>query len=81
LAAGKAARLKGFEFPRALHLDPHAFSIDHDLITPKMSLKRPQLFKYYHKQVIWAACTASAVAAGNWQPETYNCLPCGEALP
>jgi long-subunit acyl-CoA synthetase (AMP-forming) len=44
-------RLKGFEFPRALHLEPHAFSIDHDLITPKMSLKRPQLLKYYKKQV------------------------------
>lgn len=52
LPAGKAARLKGFEFPKAVHLDPEAFSIDHDLITPKLSLKRPQLLKYYKSKVI-----------------------------
>lgn len=52
--AGKAARLKGFEFPKAIHLEPHPFSIEHDLITPKLSLKRPQLLKYYKKQVIKA---------------------------
>lgn len=50
-SAGKDARLKGFEFPKGVHLDAEAFSIDHDLITPKMSLKRPQLLKYYKKQV------------------------------
>jgi long-chain acyl-CoA synthetase len=49
--AGKEVRLKGFEFPKAVHLDPEPFSIDNDLITPKMSLKRPQLLKYYQKQV------------------------------
>lgn len=48
---GKEVRLKGFEFPKAVHLDPEPFSIDNDLITPKMSLKRPQLLKYYQKQV------------------------------
>jgi long-subunit acyl-CoA synthetase (AMP-forming) len=50
-AAGKEARLKGFEFPKALHLDPEPFSIEHDLITPKLSLKRPQLLKYYKAKV------------------------------
>jgi long-chain acyl-CoA synthetase len=51
LPAGKEARLKGFEFPKAVHLDAAAFSIEHDLITPKLSLKRPQLLKYYKAQV------------------------------
>lgn len=58
LAAGKAARLKGFEKPKAIHLEPHPFSIEHDLITPKLSLKRPQLLKYYKKQVS-KACSAA----------------------
>jgi long-chain acyl-CoA synthetase len=49
--SGKDARLKGFEFPKALHLEPHPFSIQQDLITPKMSLKRPQLAKHYKAQV------------------------------
>ena len=49
--AGKESRLKGFEFPKALHLDPAPFSIEADLITPKMSLKRPQLLKHYKTQV------------------------------
>ena len=51
--AGKGARLKGFEFPKAVHLDSENFSIDHDLITPKMSLKRPQLLKYYKANVCY----------------------------
>jgi long-chain acyl-CoA synthetase len=49
--AGKEARLKGFEFPKAVHVDPEPFSIEHDLITPKLSLKRPQLLKYYKAKV------------------------------
>jgi long-subunit acyl-CoA synthetase (AMP-forming) len=49
--AGKEARLKGFEFPKAVHLDAEPFSIEHDLITPKLSLKRPQLLKYYKAKV------------------------------
>jgi hypothetical protein len=56
-AAGKESRLKGFEFPKSVHLDPTPFSIDADLITPKMSLKRPQLLKHYKKQVRWTAQT------------------------
>lgn len=50
-SAGKGAKLKGFEFPKAVHLDAEAFSIDNDLITPKMSLKRPQLLKFYKTKV------------------------------
>jgi hypothetical protein len=34
-----------------VHLDPEPFSIEHDLITPKLSLKRPQLLKYYKAKV------------------------------
>jgi hypothetical protein len=51
IVAGRESRLKGFEFPKAVHLEPEPFSIDNDLITPKMSLKRPQLLKHYKKQV------------------------------
>lgn len=49
--AGKADKLKGFEFPKALLLEPEAWSVDNDLITPKFSLKRPNLLKHYQKQV------------------------------
>ncbi|XP_038985082.1 long chain acyl-CoA synthetase 4-like [Phoenix dactylifera] len=43
----KAKKLKGFEFIKAVHLDPVPFDIEHDLLTPKYSKKRPQLLKHY----------------------------------
>lgn len=51
MQTGKAAALKGFELPKAIHLDHHPFSVEADLITPKLSLKRPQLLKHYKTQV------------------------------
>lgn len=45
----KAHRLKGFEFMKALHLEPVPFDIDRDLITPTYKKKRPQLLKYYQE--------------------------------
>ncbi|KAI8465586.1 MAG: hypothetical protein J3K34DRAFT_525246 [Monoraphidium minutum] len=61
VAAGKAAKLKGFELPKAVHLEPAPFSavhleatpfsVENDLMTPKFSLKRPQLLKHYKAQV------------------------------
>lgn len=48
---GKEKKLKGFEFVRAVHLDPEAFDMERDLITPTYKKKRPQLLKYY-KNVI-----------------------------
>jgi hypothetical protein len=51
LAAAKEIKLKGFEVPKAVHLDHIHFAVDNDLMTPKFSLKRPQLLKHYQKQV------------------------------
>lgn len=44
---GKEKKLKGFEFIKAVHLDPVPFDMDRDLITPTFKKKRPQLIKYY----------------------------------
>ncbi|KAL1806035.1 hypothetical protein DCAR_0831783 [Daucus carota subsp. sativus] len=44
---GKEKKLKGFEFIRAVHLDPLPFDMDRDLITPTYKKKRPQMLKYY----------------------------------
>lgn len=32
---------------KAIHLEPHPFDMERDLITPTFKLKRPQLLKYY----------------------------------
>ncbi|CAA6672925.1 unnamed protein product [Spirodela intermedia] len=39
--------LKGFEFIKAVHLDPVPFDMERDLLTPTYKKKRPQLLKYY----------------------------------
>ncbi|KAL3599172.1 hypothetical protein D5086_007090 [Populus alba] len=44
---GKEKKLKGFEFIKAIHLDPEPFDMERDLITPTYKKKRPQLLKYY----------------------------------
>ncbi|WIA13533.1 hypothetical protein OEZ85_007105 [Tetradesmus obliquus] len=79
-ATGKEARLKGFEFPKAVHVDPEPFSIEHDLITPKLSLKRPQLLKYYKAKI--DAMYAGLKAAGAL-PKTAPAAaaPSGQAAP
>ncbi|XP_078428224.1 long chain acyl-CoA synthetase 4-like [Wolffia australiana] len=46
---GKAHKLRGFEFIKAVHLDPVPFDIDRDLLTPTYKKKRPQMFKYYQE--------------------------------
>jgi long-chain acyl-CoA synthetase len=51
VATGKAEKLKGFELPKALYLEPELFSIEQDLLTPTFKLKRPQLQKKYQKQI------------------------------
>jgi long-chain acyl-CoA synthetase len=47
----KAKRLKGFEAVRGVILETDAFTVDNDLMTPSMKLKRPQLQKKYQKQI------------------------------
>ncbi|XP_024986103.1 long chain acyl-CoA synthetase 4-like [Cynara cardunculus var. scolymus] len=48
---GKEKKLKGFEFIKAMHLDPVPFDIDRDLVTPTLKKKRPQLLKYYQSRI------------------------------
>ncbi|KAI7993176.1 Long chain acyl-CoA synthetase 5 [Camellia lanceoleosa] len=48
---GKEKNLKGFEFIKAVHLDPEPFDMERDLLTPTFKKKRPQLLKYYQNIV------------------------------
>ena len=48
---GKTARLRGFELVRAVRLEPRAFSVEDDLMTPSLKLKRPQLQKRYQAEI------------------------------
>ncbi|KAJ1386080.1 AMP-dependent synthetase/ligase [Sesbania bispinosa] len=47
----KENKLKGFEFIKAVHLDPVPFDMERDLITPTYKKKRPQLLKYYQNVI------------------------------
>ncbi|KAI3444424.1 hypothetical protein Pfo_001089 [Paulownia fortunei] len=48
---GKENKLKGFEFIKAVHLDPIPFDMDRDLLTPTYKKKRNQFFKYYQNVI------------------------------
>ncbi|KAH6804382.1 AMP-dependent synthetase and ligase family protein [Perilla frutescens var. frutescens] len=48
---GKEKKLKGFEFIKAVHLDPVPFDMERDLITPTFKKKRPQMLKYYEDAI------------------------------
>ena len=51
LRLSKANGLHGFETVKAVHLDPNVFTAETGLVTPTFKLKRPQLKKYYAKQI------------------------------
>ncbi|GBG00518.1 hypothetical protein Rsub_13195, partial [Raphidocelis subcapitata] len=61
-ATAKEDRLKGFERVAAVHLEPHAFSVEEELVTPTFKLKRPQLKKKYLPQIerLYAELEAAA---------------------
>ncbi|XP_027162899.1 long chain acyl-CoA synthetase 4-like [Coffea eugenioides] len=44
---GKEKKLKGFEFVKAVHLDPTPFDMERDLLTPTYKKKRSQFLRYY----------------------------------
>ncbi|KAG1671284.1 hypothetical protein FOA52_010855 [Chlamydomonas sp. UWO 241] len=52
-AAGKAGKVKGYEAFKAggIHLEPHQFSVEEELVTATFKLRRPQLQKKYQKQI------------------------------
>ncbi|XP_010456856.1 PREDICTED: long chain acyl-CoA synthetase 5-like [Camelina sativa] len=43
--------LKGFEIIKAVHLEPVAFDMERDLLSPTYKKKRPQLLKYYQSVI------------------------------
>ncbi|XP_022970006.1 long chain acyl-CoA synthetase 4-like [Cucurbita maxima] len=47
----KEKKLKGYEVIKAVHLDPLPFDIERDLLTPSFKKKRPQMLKYYQKEI------------------------------
>ncbi|GJQ08422.1 hypothetical protein GpartN1_g213.t1 [Galdieria partita] len=47
----KSKSLKGYEVVKNIYLEPEAFSVENDLMTPTMKLKRPALSKKYQKEV------------------------------
>lgn len=44
--------MKGFEFIKAVHLDPVPFDMERGLMTPTFKKKRPELLKYYQVQIV-----------------------------
>ncbi|KAH7841077.1 hypothetical protein Vadar_025249 [Vaccinium darrowii] len=48
---GKEKKLKGFELPKAVHLDPVPFDMARDHLTPTFKKRRPQLLKYYQNVI------------------------------
>ncbi|KAF9359726.1 hypothetical protein BGX26_011587 [Mortierella sp. AD094] len=48
---GKDAGLKGFETPKAILIEPEAFSIENDMMTPTFKLKRHHIVKEYREEL------------------------------
>lgn len=48
---GKTAKLKGFEFPKAIYVESEPFSPENGLLTPTFKLKRPVAKKNYRENI------------------------------
>ncbi|KAG0747140.1 hypothetical protein G6F62_001412 [Rhizopus arrhizus] len=48
---GKKAKLRGFEFAKAIYLESEAFSIENDLLTPTFKVKRSHAKKKFEAQI------------------------------
>jgi len=48
---GKANKVQGFEMIKAVVMHPNEFTVDDDLVTPSMKLKRPQLKKRFQDPI------------------------------
>ena len=48
---GRKEKLRGFEFLKAIYVEPHMFSADKGLLTPTFKLKRPSAAEYYRAQI------------------------------
>jgi long-chain acyl-CoA synthetase len=46
-AQAKVAKLKGFEVVAAVHVEREHWTVENDLVTPSLKLKRPALKKKY----------------------------------
>ncbi|UJR15018.1 hypothetical protein I4U23_001995 [Adineta vaga] len=47
----KENSLKGFEMVKDIYLHPEQFSVENNLLTPTMKTKRPELGKYFEKEI------------------------------
>jgi long-chain acyl-CoA synthetase len=48
---GKKAGLHGFELAKAVYLEEEQFTMEKDLLTPTLKVKRPQAKKYYEDKI------------------------------
>ncbi|KAL9557061.1 hypothetical protein MBANPS3_001587 [Mucor bainieri] len=48
---GRAAGLHGFEVPKAIYLESSPFTVEKDLLTPTLKVKRHQAKQYYADQI------------------------------
>jgi len=48
---GKQAKLRGFEYVKVIHITHAPFSIENDLLTPTLKLKRHQAQKYFQNEI------------------------------
>ncbi|GJJ70330.1 long-chain acyl-CoA synthetase [Entomortierella parvispora] len=49
--AGKAGKLRGFEFVKRVHLSTDMFSVENDMMTPTSKVRRPQVREYFSDKI------------------------------